>query len=551
MITRYQPYTLTLTSPLLLRVPGGDPNSASTLRYVPGSALRGVVAAAVGGNQSRLDRFVLATDTDVQVRYLNAYPVQAGQRSLPMPVSLRGPKPPPETDEWQHHDLLAYAGRPDLDDVATPEVAEDELSWPGAQLGRPLGEFVFLGAAPTAGTPAVSGRLHHQRDRAAGRPYTRRDGTARGAVFAYESLDAGQRFGGVLLLRGNSESALTLLASEVRELLGDSVRLGRSRAAGYGGAATVSWGQLRDREVPARPLAAPVVGEAFRVQLTAPYLGRCPRTGQPDPGHLRQELENRLPGAKVRRVCWAFAEAGGYNRTWGLPLPSHRAVAAGSVLLLDTATDVPAAAVQDMLDEGLGERRLDGYGRCVLLESPRKVVRLQRPQPPQLTAAPRGTALTEAIEQRIAVQRLWRRLDRMAADLVRSAENLPTASLIGRLRVPLRSGPDSGLNTLRHWLDGPESARLAAPARKQVDRCRLRTPTGRITLAAWLADMSAAVGPPVDPALVAQSAYVTSAEALTDWLRLPEQTAPQRAYLIDSVLSGLAVRVRRERAGAD
>src|SRR5664279_451878 len=74
------------------------------------------------------------------------------------------------------------------------------------------------------------------------------------------------------------------------------------------------------------------------------------RTGCPDPGQLQQELEDRLPGAKVRRVCWGFTEAGGYNRAWGLPLPSPRAVAAGSVLLLDTETDVFATAVRNLLD---------------------------------------------------------------------------------------------------------------------------------------------------------------------------------------------------------
>ena len=556
MITRYLPYTLTLTSPLLLRTPGGDPNSARTLHYIPGAAIRGAVAAGTGGDQSRLDRYVLGADPAAQVRCLNAYPVLNGQRSLPVPMSLRGPKPPPDGDDWVHHDLLAHAGRPHLGDLADPDLDEDRLSWPAQQLGRPLGEFVHPGATRSAVTPAVSVRLHHQRDRTAGRPYTRTDGTARGAVFAYESLDAGQQFGGVLLLRAGSEPDLTTLEEELHGLLGDQVRLGRSRSAGYGGAATVSWEQPREREVPAGPPAAAIpAGQPFTVQLTAPYLGRCPSTGQPDPGQLQQELEDRLPGAKVRRVCWGFTEAGGYNRAWGLPLPSPRAVAAGSVLLLDTETDVFATAVRTLLDDGLGERRLDGYGRCALLTAPPTgVVRLHRPRPPQPGAAPAGTNLTVLIERRIATERLSRRLDRVAAELVRSAETLPTTSLIGRLRVPLRSGPDTGLAVLNQWLGetGSESARLAAPARKQVDRCRLTTTEGRATLAAWLAGLAKpGAGPPVDPAPDAQSAHAAAAAALASWLSAPEQTARQRAYLIDVVLAGIAVRVRRERGGAD
>src|SRR5206468_2991214 len=45
---RYYPYVLTLHSPLLTPVLDGDPNSALSARYVPGSLLRGVAARKLG-----------------------------------------------------------------------------------------------------------------------------------------------------------------------------------------------------------------------------------------------------------------------------------------------------------------------------------------------------------------------------------------------------------------------------------------------------------------------------------------------------------------------
>lgn len=43
---RYFPYTLTLKSPAVITALGGDPNSSSTLAYIPGAAVRGAVAKA-------------------------------------------------------------------------------------------------------------------------------------------------------------------------------------------------------------------------------------------------------------------------------------------------------------------------------------------------------------------------------------------------------------------------------------------------------------------------------------------------------------------------
>ena len=48
MIVRYLSYTLRLESPALLTSLGGDPNSSQSLSYIPGTALRGVVARGLG-----------------------------------------------------------------------------------------------------------------------------------------------------------------------------------------------------------------------------------------------------------------------------------------------------------------------------------------------------------------------------------------------------------------------------------------------------------------------------------------------------------------------
>ena len=65
----------------------------------------------------------------------------------------------------------------------------------------------------------------------------------------------------------------------------------------------------------------------------------------------------------VERIRWGFTEAGGYNRTWGLSLPQRPALAAGSVVLLRAQQELPLDLLLAVEHEGLGERRIDGFGR--------------------------------------------------------------------------------------------------------------------------------------------------------------------------------------------
>ena len=87
---RYLFYRLTLQSPLIVTSRQGDPNSAATQLFIPGSSIRGVVAgrllnAGTGPESEEFRRLVLSGE----VRYLNAYLEIEGERSLPVPLSWR------------------------------------------------------------------------------------------------------------------------------------------------------------------------------------------------------------------------------------------------------------------------------------------------------------------------------------------------------------------------------------------------------------------------------------------------------------------------------
>src|SRR5205807_1368856 len=94
-----------------------------------------------------------------------------------------------------------------------------------------------------AGNPAMTGRTHQQRDRTVGRPTA-----TTGSIFRFEALDAGQEFHGLLAVTAEDESAIGHDTGLIQDVLGTTLLLGRSRRAGYGGAARLTWGSLRERE---------------------------------------------------------------------------------------------------------------------------------------------------------------------------------------------------------------------------------------------------------------------------------------------------------------
>jgi CRISPR-associated protein Csx10 len=531
MITRYVPYTLTLRAPVIVTTIGGDPNSSQTLPFVPGSALRGAVARSLGDPErdatkaSRFRDLVLGG----RVRYLHAYPRAGGRRALPKPLSLhveKGMVPAPE-EPLTARDLMA-------DDAGAALV--------------PLPEpFVTLGAAqPLRVRPRRGTRIHQQRDRARGRAWTEvRDGReeAHGTIFVYEFLEPGQNFDGFVLIEGENDRDLEALIHAVRSALSPPLLLGRSRRGGYGGDADIVWRQLCGREIEGEGVVRKNVerGAHFRALLTSAYIGRNPVTGQIDPTQLDAELCKALRGRiRILGRCWAFDRVGGFNRKWRLELPQAHACAAGSVLLLEATEAIPVGDLLAVEHRGLGERRIEGYGRVVFLEEPVPKVVL-RPVPKEAAARPDGEPpeIVRFAEQRILERALARTIAEEAERLAATARRPPSPSLLARLRNVLRGDPEQAIDTLRTWVgqDGP--GKLRRPAMDQLDRCRIGESKER--LSDWIRKVSTddeyVAGLLRIDALVQRNSIVSEESARS---YLASRRNSMRTRLIDALLAALA-----------
>lgn len=531
---RYLPYFLRLNAPAIITIPGGDPNSSSTLSYIPGTVVRGATATALGDpldDNSRKQEFhdLVLGGT---VRYLNAYPVVNGRRALPTPVSLRRNK-----DDTEHiqevTDLVAYERLPDEELIA---------------IGK---EFITIGdAQPALYNPKISSRIHNQRDREKGRAWKGKDGKTHGAIFTFEYLDSDQMFEGLIQLRAEQDKELDLIESRMKVLLGGSLLVGRSRRSGYGGMASVEWDSSRSREVPGAgmevlgPLSRDIAqNDQFRLLLSSACIVRNPTTGQPDPAALVDMIVTRFNNrVEVVRKVWTFETAGGFNRKWRLELPQTFAVSSGSVFVLKANQAISLNELHEIEHEGFGERKGEGYGRLLFLDKPLPTIPLIN-----FTESPSGTTsigqppeIVTKIESRIVQAQLARRIEEKAAEIAGSAKDpLPKNSLIGRLRTQLRGEAHEAIGALILWLTGNEAAKLKRPAMEQLVRCKIDD--GR-DLCTWIVDAmkSDVIFSLLTVDVMAKRFYVVSEQSVRCGVEVKSEELSVR--LIDAVLADIAIR---------
>jgi CRISPR-associated protein Csx10 len=342
--------TLRTEQPVLATSFQGDPNSDVSYPYIPGSAIRGALIGRYLKLHSLHKQDILQNDTIQRLffngttRFLNAYLDAKGKRTLPIPRSLRKEK----GTECPLYDISQ----------SIPE--EISLKSIDSEFCTVQSNWINL--------YMVDKRInvHNLRHRRRGRAVADKLDAAgnvleagEGAVFRYEAIDAGQIFQAVILCDADDEKTL-------RDLLTSAdLWLGGSQSAGYGHtkitkvASVSNWHEVGiqteercDRDTLTITLLSDLILQNEQGQYVA------------DPNLVAQQLA--LPSeAKLKNHYTRTTLIGGFNRKWGLPLPQVQALVAGSVLVFG---DVQASAQQiaEWEAQGLGDRRVDGFGRITV-----------------------------------------------------------------------------------------------------------------------------------------------------------------------------------------
>jgi CRISPR-associated protein Csx10 len=519
--TRFLPLQLKLTEPALLTSSELDANSRISRDYIPGSAVRGAVAALleVNGADDTLLHSLLASGS---VRWLNAYPADAeNQRGLPVPITARRDKDATKDSDGDAapEDEIGRL----LSDMPEPSRGQRQRTPLKAKfLAQDHREYTTTSSKKVAHT-------HQSRDRETG--VTRKEGVA--TVYVYEALDEAQIFiGGVAIPEGAIE-----LEAVLRALLEQGpLFLGRSSKSQYGGLPKVVLGEvsLREPGVPEPPTLSE--GDSFIVRLTSDAIVRN-AYGQHDPYALQKALQSRLEGlAIVGKVGVKQATAQGYSRLWRNELPGVPAAAMGSVALCTATREVTPDELIELQVIPLGERTTEGYGCWASFPMPQEF-RIASEDPQKAKSepdAPEPESLLAA-QRRLYEARLRPLLAQHAIDLAGKASSPPPPSTTQRLRTALR-GEDWDV-TLKTWLTGSRDERLKVTAYTKLESCRL----GGKKLSVWLVELLAKEDnwPQFDFDTQERLRYRLVSEAKSVQLWAETKRALRRHYL-DTLLSRLA-----------
>ncbi|RIK82028.1 hypothetical protein DCC62_00915 [candidate division KSB1 bacterium] len=507
-------YTLRLLEPVLANSLAGDANSARSLMFVPGGLVRGALIGAYlrdknlssGDTMDEEFRRLFLTDVPhdenneapptssngkferFKTRYLHAYPIAEDRRTLPAPLAWKVRKKDAAGDEITPTDLCNFAVRDPIEE--DDDLEKEKGSWEKVKFEcfYQAGETAYSSEVP------IYFNLHTQRDAVYGRALE-----GRGAVYRYEALPAGLQVQGAILTATKEDAKYleTLLKQN-----SDSLVLGKARTAGYGRSKVEAVGDLsnwREARTWKRTTSdneeefddeLPTEVESFILTFLSEGLVRDDHgqfTLDPLPA-LKKRLGVTLkhePEVPLEKCCEvapkifrAVEIVGGFNRTWGLPLPQVPAIAAGSVFVLKAEPEVKWEVLKQLEETGLGERRNEGFGRVKIDYYQPDTVKWTKAKAENET--PKEVPLTKAAETAAAfmLKRLLQRdVDRKVLKFVREKEvreEIPNSQL-SRWRVIIRSVLAQGTEPSRLTKFAAAERTKRSSAWQKMDRARLRT----------------------------------------------------------------------------
>ena len=460
-------YRLNLTAAAVIPIADGDPNTVVTRQDIPGSHLWGAAAWHYlnQANHTPTDKAFRRTFLDGGLRFLTAYPeaIDTQQRLIPIPHSLRRFK-----------------------DIETEELV-DFVEQPSVK--RPTKRFEHHYARMGEGilyTQSVKTERNYHHARAL---KNRRIGRALGAevpdggaLFTYEAIQAEQTFQGAVLGSAHDLNNLKMWLQNLK-----TVSIGRSRSAQYG-KAEFEWidsvpqplSKLAEWDGFVTQQAPPNRGKSLIITTLSPLL-TFNNYGHPDACFPVHELANVLgvdsSDLPLMHSYTRTEMISGYHTHLRLPRQQWPAIAASSVFIFDIS------AVQEHITEdhrlrlehnGLGVRKAEGYGRVAVNRqgdvNEEQIIEVQLDDPDK-AATPNAPNVEinselEKLLRGIIRTRCMAEMQKNAMSVAKQIRNVPSNSLLGRLRQFIQQDPSAAIKRLSN---------LRKPAMDSLMDCRINT----------------------------------------------------------------------------
>lgn len=461
-------YRLTLVAPVVIPAGDGDPNTVVTRQDIPGSHILGTAAWRYlnQAGHTPADPTFRHAFLDGRLRFLTAYPeaTDTQQRLIPIPHSIRKFK---DTEE-----LIDFV----------EQVPENK---PTKRLDRRYAKID--GGLLKTQSVKTERNYHHARaskNRRIGRALGSQIPNG-GALFTYEAIQVEQSFRGAVL---GSEDDLIDLKKWLQSP--ETISIGRSRSAQYGKAefewvddvpcglsGRTEWDGFNSLQTP------PNVDKTLIITTLSPLLTVNDK-GHPDARFPQEELTTIL-GLTTSELTLSASYTrteiiGGYHGHLRLPRQQWPAVAVGSVFVFKITEELDENGLLELERNGLGLRKGEGYGRIAVNRHGRfgsfAEEQLDNRDMIGVPDAPASEVPHDVSEllRSIVRTRCIAEMRETAGTVVSRIEDVPSNSLLGRLRLFLQRDPDIAIEHLNN---------LREPAKNGLTNCRIDTRRLRIS---WL-----------------------------------------------------------------
>lgn len=310
-------------------------NSEDTMEYIPGTAIRGAYIYKYIQNKKITDinqgehREKLLNG---KIKFLNAYPKFGEYRSIPFPNAYFAPKEQLKSSMGQ---IPLTLGLDVKLDPGYEKARESEF------VGYDEDKYFKLRIPKTS-------NLHLNK--------------AEKILFRYESIRAGQVFEGIIKVEDDK------YLDEIIELFQNTiVYLGGSKGSGYGKC------KLKNlRVVESNPEYNNLKGNfqqdiyliAMSDIIFRNELGEYKTFV--DGNYICERLN--LNDVKLLDSAIEIKNVTNFNNKWNCHTPNIKAIKAGSVFKYEISGDVDMDLVLEFMDRGIGERKLDGFGRFIIVD---------------------------------------------------------------------------------------------------------------------------------------------------------------------------------------
>lgn len=315
--------------------------SEETISYIPGSAIRGayIYKYILKNNIKNINK---DTHRDKllngKIKFLNAYPKKNNCRSIPFPKSYFAIKEEMKT----------------LQDKIKVKSGLDTKLEPGYENYRRV-EFATI-----EDDNYISVNIEKESDL----HINKMKGKSKNKLFRYESIKKEQLFQGIIKVEDEE------ILPEIEKLFkNEIVYLGGSKGSGYGKC------QIRNINIVDKNPEY----KSFKIRgdfgQDLYLLALSDIIFKNDVGEYKTYIDDETICKALNLKSVDFVDSAidtkvvtNFNNKWNCSNPAIKSIGAGSVFKYRISGEINKTELERFLDEGIGERKLDGFGRFVLLE---------------------------------------------------------------------------------------------------------------------------------------------------------------------------------------